>query len=271
MGKAAKPTTKSTIGALTDQMRAFAAEYTVDFCGKAAAIRAGYGEKGAAAQASKLLARDDVQQLVQQRMARVEKKTEVSTERLVLEAWGIATADVNELVEFRRRCCRHCYGIDYGYQRTMQEMSQARRKYELQRRKDEKVAGFDPMVYEEFDELGGAGYDARKPPVPDCTNCWGDGVADAHFKPTGQLTPAARALYAGVKQTKDGYQMLLVDKLGALEKLFRHKGLYQADNDQKGGTFVQFLEAIVAGGAGNKLPVKPQASTSQGGSMPIKE
>lgn len=266
--KATNPKTKSTIGAMTDQMRAFAAEYTVDFNGKAAAIRAGYKEAGAAAQASKLLAREDVQQLVQQRMARIEKKTEITTERLVAEAFHIATADVNDLVEFRRRCCRHCYGIDHDYQRTVPEMNAARRQYARDLAACRNQLQRDALG--DFDEKGGIGWDARKPPVEDCTSCWGDGVGDAFYKPTGNLSPAARALYAGVKQTKDGYQMLLVDKLGALEKLFRHKGLYKADNDQKGGTFVQFLEAIVSGGAGNKLPVKPQGGASQGGKLPIK-
>jgi hypothetical protein len=251
--KAAAPKTKSTIGAMSDQMRRFAMEYTVDFNGKAAAIRAGYATSSAAAQASKLLAREDVQLLVQQRMARVEKKTEVTTERVVAEAWGIATADVNELVEFRRRCCRHCYGIDYDYQRTVAEMSRARRQYEKDRRACSNQQQIDALG--DFDEQGGIGYDARKAPVPDCTHCWGDGVGDAFYKPTGQLSVEARALYAGVKQTKDGYQMLLVDKLGALEKLFKFKGLYKLDNEQKGSDMQAFLQALQDQGGG-KLPIK---------------
>lgn len=258
--KAAKPSSKNVIGTLTDQMRAFAAEYTIDFNGRAAAIRAGYAEKSAAAHASRLLSREDVQALVQQRMARIEKKTEITTERLVQEAFGIATADVNDLVEFRRRCCRHCYGIDFGYQRTMQEVSADRRRYELQRRKDEMKADFNPMLYEEFDEQGGDGYDARKPPHPECNHCWGDGVGDAFFKATANLSKDARALYAGVKQTKEGYQMLLIDKLGAMEKLYRHMGLYKLDNDQKGTDFTAFIEAvqttIKTSGKGGKLPIK---------------
>jgi phage terminase small subunit len=254
VGKVVKPKEKTRVKSMTDQMRAFAAEYTIDFNGKAAAIRAGYTEVSAASQACKLLAREDVQALIQQRMARIEKKTELSSERVLTEAWGIVTADVNELVEYRRRCCRHCYGIDYGYQRTVQEMSRDRAAFNAQR---SKAIAKDPAcaaTYEDFDEQGGPGYDARKPPNPDCTNCWGDGVGDAYFKPTGGLTPAARALYAGVKQTKDGYQMLLIDKNPSMDKLFKHLGLYNADNKQKADGLAELLAAVNSRGA--KLPIK---------------
>lgn len=251
--KAAKPATKHKADALTDQMRQFAAQYVIDFNGKAAAVRAGYSDKGAAAQASRLLAREDVQELVRQKMAAVEKRAEVKAADVLQQAMGIVMADVNDLVEFRRRCCRHCYGINYEYQRTAAEMSAERRQYELKRRKEEKKTDFDAMLYEEFDEQGGIGYDARKPPAPDCTHCWGDGVGDALFKATADLSPAARALYAGVKQTKDGFQMLTVDKNAAMDKLFRHFGLYEKDNTQSANALTELLGFVAQ--RGGKLPI----------------
>lgn len=256
-GRAAKPETKREIGSPTDQMRAFAWEYTIDFHGKNAAIRAGYSEKTARVMASKLLAREDIQAIIRERMEKIEKKTEISSERVIRETWGVATADVNELVEFRRGCCRHCYGIDYGYQRTVQEMSRDRAQYELDKRRAMKKPDFDPDLYEPFDEKGGIGYDARKAPNPDCQECFGEGVGMAYFKDTRTLSPEARALYAGVKQTKDGYQMLLVDKNAALEKLFKHFGLYKLDNKQKTDNITEFLQAVMAGNG--KLPIKPQS------------
>ncbi len=30
--------------------------------------------------------------------------------------WDIATADANELTEYRRLCCRHCWGFGFNYQ-----------------------------------------------------------------------------------------------------------------------------------------------------------
>ena len=253
MARAAKPGTKSTVGAMTDQMRAFAAQYVVDFNGKAAAIRAGYSEKTAASMASRMLARPDVQDLVQKSMARSQEKAEINGARVLQEAWGIVTADVNDLVEYRRRCCRHCYGIDYGYQRTIAEMNAARRAYDKNLRACKNEEQRDALG--DFDEQGGIGYDGRKPPNPDCTDCWGDGVGDALFKATGNLTPAARALYAGVKQTKDGYQMLTIDKMAAMDKLFRHLGLYSADNQQKTDGLAELM-ALVSARGGGKLPIK---------------
>lgn len=256
MVTAAKKGKPAVLSKMTDQMRAFANEYCTDFNGTKAAIRAGYKASSARSQASILLAREDVQALVEEKMKRIEVRTDITAERALQEAWGIATADVNALVEFRRTCCRHCYGVDYGYQRTIQEMNRDRRAYEKQRAKDEKKADFDPLMYEEFDEKGGIGWDARKPPNPDCQECFGDGVGDAFFKDTRNLSPEALAAYAGVKQTKDGYQMLLVDKLGGLEKVFKHLGLYKADNKQKADALLDFVQGIQA--RGSKLPIKPQ-------------
>jgi len=256
MGKAVKPETKDKIGALTDMARRFAQEYTIDFNATAAAIRAGYSEKNAPSQGCKLLGRPDILELVQKRMQRIEKSTQITSERVLQEAWGVLTADVNDLVEFRRRCCRHCYGIDFGYQRTVSEISRERAAYELDKRK---AIAKDPTVadtYEDFDEKGGPGYDARKAPNPECNECWGDGVGDAFFKATANLTPAARALYAGVKQTKEGFQMLTIDKMAAMEKLFKHLNLYQKEIEAQTNPLTQLLGAIAA--RGGKLPIKPQ-------------
>lgn len=241
---------------MNDLMRAFAHQYVIDCNGKNAAIRAGYKESSAAVQASKLLARKDIQAIIEQKMARIEANTEIKAETVLQHAWGIATADVNDLVEFRRRCCRHCWGIDYGYQRTTSEMSRALREYNNAKTKAIAKDANAALGYDDFDEQGGPGFDARLVPNPDCQVCWGDGVGDAFFKPTANLSPEARALYAGVKQTKDGYQMLTIDKLGALEKLFKHKNLYKAEIKEKADALGEFLASIQA--KATKLPIKPQ-------------
>lgn len=251
----AKPKVKPRApGEMTDQIKAFCANYTMDFHGTNAALRVGYSPISACQQASKLLGRQDVQDEVRRLMDKIERKTQISVERAVQEAWGVATADVNELVEFRVVACRHCHGIDYGYQRTVQEMSRDRAAYENEKRK---AIFKDPTLadtYEAFDEKGGIGFDGRVPPNPECTACWGKGVGDALFKDTRNLTPAARALYAGVKQTKEGFQMLLVDKLGGLEKVMKHLGAYKIDNEQKADALGDFLKAVQE--RGGKLPIK---------------
>lgn len=69
----------------------------------------------------------------------------------------------------------------------------------------------------------------RRDPVPACLQCHGDGLADVIVKDTRKLSPQARALYAGVKMTKDGLEVKMHSKLDALEKVFRHLGMYDAD------------------------------------------
>jgi hypothetical protein len=258
MGKAVKPETKHDVGSMTDRQRAFAREYTLDFNGKNAAIRAGYALKSAANNATLCLEHPLVQAEIQRLMQRIEERSTISGARVLQEAWGIATADVNDLVEFRRTCCRHCYGDRFERQRTMAEFNKAQADYLVKRTKAMKKADFDPDTYEEFDEQGGIGYDARKPPNPDCMECFGDGIGSTYFKDTRNLSPAARALYAGVKQTKDGHQMLLVDKLAAMEKLFKHLGLYKIDNQQKTDALGDFLQAVQD--KAGRLPIKPQES-----------
>jgi phage terminase small subunit len=241
---------------LTPKQQRFVDEYLTDLNATQAAIRAGYSEKTASVIASENLCKPNIAAAIEKSRQKTANKLEITRERVLQEAWGILTADVNDLVEYRRRCCRHCHGIDFGFQRTVQEMSRDRAEYENAKRKaiakDAKAAAF----YDDFDEKGGIGYDARLAPNPDCTECWGDGIGDAFFKPTADLSPAARALYAGVKQTKDGFQMLTIDKMGAMEKLFKHLNLYDAEIKAQTNPLTELLTAIAQ--RGGKLPIKPQ-------------
>lgn len=69
----------------------------------------------------------------------------------------------------------------------------------------------------------------RRDPVQACPQCHGDGRADVLVKDTRKFSPQARALYAGVKITKEGLEVKMHSKLDALEKVFKHLGMYDAD------------------------------------------
>lgn len=219
--------------------------------------RAGYTgtQQSMMERASRLLALADVCDEIKARMSRVSKQAEITAERVIREAWNAATVDVNELVEYRRTCCRHCYGIDFAYQRTVSEMNRARSKYEKEKR-IRMAKGEDPNLLDDFDEQGGIGYDGRKPPNPDCTECWGDGVGSTLIKDTRLLSPEARSLYIGVKTTKDGEQLLTVDRHGAREQLMKHFGLYKKDNEQKNEGLAEIFKLVH--GANSRLPIKDQ-------------
>lgn len=69
----------------------------------------------------------------------------------------------------------------------------------------------------------------NRDPAAGCHKCNGDGVPQVIVKDTRKLSPQAKALYAGIKVTKDGLEVKMHSKLDALEKVFRHLGLYSAD------------------------------------------
>lgn len=69
----------------------------------------------------------------------------------------------------------------------------------------------------------------RREPRADCADCAGEGRSDVLIKDTRKLSPQARSLYAGVKITKEGIEVKMHSKLDALEKVFKHLGLYAAD------------------------------------------
>lgn len=76
---------------------------------------------------------------------------------------------------------------------------------------------------------GGSKDNDRRDPNPECPDCKGDGRGNVLIKDTRKLSPQARALYAGVKITKEGLEVKMHSKLDALEKVFKHLGLYMAD------------------------------------------
>lgn len=112
-------------------------------------------------------------------------------------------------------------------------------------------------------------------PNPDCARCQGDGIPRPYFADTRKLSPAARRLFAGVHVTKEGQRILTRDQDGALEKLAKILGAYEADNSQKAGTVAEALREFFGGlhsGAG-RLPIaKPEpgaASVGAGTGNPL--
>jgi phage terminase small subunit len=198
--------------AFTDR---FVAEYLKDLNGTAAARRANPALKSPHTAASRLLAKPEVQERIAELCAERNGRVKLDADTVLREILAIATCDPNEIMEVRRGCCRHCYGIEHRYQYVDQrELKRAENNYLLTTE-----ALVDPF------EHGGLGFDARKEPMPDCPQCSGEGSAYVHVKDTRNLSAAARSLYAGAKQTKDGIEVKLHSKDKHLELLMRHLGL----------------------------------------------
>lgn len=220
----------------------FVTAYLTDFNAARAARLAGHTGRHSNSAGYHLLRRPDIKAAIETeleaRYARVKEglaKVEAD-EAFVLRQWiDIVKADTNEIVQHRRGCCRYCHGLGGQYQRTQGERD---RDYQAWQASPQALA-------EDFDEQGGVGYDATHDPNPQCMECFGEGVSDIHIADTRDLSPGARALLAGIKQTKDGIEVKFHSKDKALELLARHLGMLK-DKVEVEGT-LGLVERLAAG------------------------
>jgi phage terminase small subunit len=228
--------------ALTPKQVRFVEEYLLDMNATAAARRAGYKGNNVDSVASRLVSKSHVQDEITRQQSLRSERTQITQDMVLQRLWDIATADPNELIEFRRTCCRFCYGDGYRYQRTRAEMDRDR---EAWIKREVKEGETKP----DFDLQGGAGYDARKPPNPDCQECFGDGVGQAFAKDTRKLSAAARRLYAGVKITNNGLEVKMNDQQAATLQVGKHLGMFTDKHEHSGPnggaipiSFVEFAD-----------------------------
>lgn len=206
---------------LTMKQELFVQEYLVDLNATQAAIRAGYSADTARQTGSENLSKPCIADAIAVAHAERLQRIGMTGDQVLRELAEIAQSDVNELVEYRVGACRYCYGDGFRYQRTRSEFDCHKAQHaadnEARIEKGDETKPFDPE--------GGIGYDPRKVPHPDCTECFGEGVGRPIFKDTAKASRAARRLYDGVKITKDGMEMKLRSRDHALDQLFKHLAL----------------------------------------------
>lgn len=221
----AKPVDAAPAHGLSDLEKRFALQYTVDHNGTHAYLRCKPTVKKSTAgvEACRLLSKPKVQAELERLEAEIAERTNISADKAVREAWAIATADARELMEYRIGCCRHCWGFQFRYQRTDAQFEADQEAHETAKAMaGEKTAA----KMGEFRVLGGGGYDLRREPNPDCPECGGEGIGREVFKDTRTISAAAASLYAGVEITKEGRKIRTHSKDAAMDKVFRHLGLY---------------------------------------------
>lgn len=206
---------------LTPKQRRFVEEYLVDLNATQAATRAGYSAKTAVKIGSENLRKPAVAEAIAAARLAQSERTGIDADTVLRGLADLASADARDLVEYRRACCRYCWGEGFRYHRTAGELERARREHEAQglAARGRKVPAFD--------EEGGAGYHAKRAPNPECPECFGDGVGQTFLHDTRGLSRAAARLYAGVKQTRDGLEVKLHSPPDALVQLGRHLGLFK--------------------------------------------
>lgn len=213
---------------LTPKEERFVGEYLIDLNATAAYKRAfpDATEGSARTLGPRLLSKVGIAAAIAIAKSERAKRTEISGDKALLDVWHIASADARELSQVKVDSCRHCHGESFQRQRTVGEMNRDREKHAAK-----------AIVGEEFDEEGGIGFDPLKPPNKDCPECGGDGHARSVLMDTRYLSPQAAALYAGAKQGKYGVEVQVHSKMAAMDKVFRHLGLYEQDNKQKQAAF----------------------------------
>ena len=243
--KGTKPVVSADTGGvyLIPKQQRFVDEYLIDLNGTQAAIRAGYSAATAEQISYQLLQKTSVLIAITAARKAQQERTQVSADKVVLEAWNIATADPRKLVEVKVGCCRNCWGEGHRRQRTLSEYNADREKF--------REGGKPP---EDWEEEGGIGYTPLRDAHPACPECHGDGCPRVVLGDTRRMSPETLALYAGARQTKFGIEVLMHDKSQALEKLFKHLGLYEKDNQQKIDPLASLLHAIAAGNSNGFAP-----------------
>jgi phage terminase small subunit len=197
---------------LNDRQKRFAFEYARITDGPKAYIAAGYSPNGADVGACRLLADASVIEAIEEEKELLARVARLSPE-WVLNRWMlIADADPRELIHTRVGCCRHCWGIDN--KREWME-------YEYASALNEALTSM--MLPPAFE--GGLGYSPTREPNPDCPKCKGEGLPRTWLADSRKLSRSAAALFAGVKQTKDGIEIKMHDQPAALKSLADYLGM----------------------------------------------
>lgn len=209
----------------------FCHEFLVDLNQTQAAIRAKFAKRSARQTGARLMTRHDIQTRIAELQAAIEEKIDLKTED-ILHRWSqIATADPNELTSIVYAACRYCHGADHDFQwKTEREFQSAHTAW-LAKTPSDQAPEHVKRVHqaEEPDASGGTGFDPFAAPHALCPECLGRGVPQTVFRDTTNLSPAARLLFAGVKETRNGIEIKMHDQAAALDSIARHLGMFKGD------------------------------------------
>lgn len=214
----------TTQGQLRPKEEQFCQHYIVHLNGTQAAISAGYSQRSAKQQAYVLLGMPRVCERINELMDARAERVQTSADEVLRELLAVMRADATQITEFRRTCCRYCYGADNRYQRTRGEMERDRESHERMVR--EFVPGSGKVHPGAFDEKGGLGWDPRRDPNQQCEECFGEGHGRVRIRDTRTLVGDARRLFDGIKQGKDGIEAKIRDRTKPAELVGRHLGMW---------------------------------------------
>lgn len=167
--------------------------------------------------ASRMLRTAKIAKPIQDALDLRQVRTEITVDSVLVWMSDILNADPNELVEHRRVNCRHCWGKGHQYQ-WIDEVEY-----------DEAAQEAAAKDIAEPSCDGGFNFDKEMDPNPDCPKCRGKGVGSVLFKDTRDLSRQARRLYAGIKQTKNGTEIMMNSQIEVAKMLARYLGMQDSE------------------------------------------
>lgn len=198
--------------------------------------------------ASRLLTSDYVQRRLADAKAETLAKLDVKAEDVLRRLVNIAFADAAEITAYEVGACRYCHGVDHHYHwRTQRELDD-----ETSAAIKESDRSGKPVKWP--DPIGGTGYTTKSPPHPDCPECDGAGIPRLRFKDTRLLTPAERALFAGVEQTQNGLRYRFNDQMAAIKHIAEHVQFFKARDEANANAFARAIAEIST--RGSKMPLR---------------
>ena len=156
--------------------------------------------------------------MVEAEMRRVSEEARVEAVDILRDWLAIATADPSKLMQARRVNCRYCWGVGHEYQWKPREYAEAcDHAMAMARAKNR-----DPVMP---DCGGGFGFKRNADPCPDCPDCEGEGVEEVFIADITTLSGPERRLFAGIKQTRNGPEVIMRDQDKARDNLARYLGM----------------------------------------------
>lgn len=181
--------------------------------------------RSVAAMACQMFARPWVERYARELEIEAAKAVGVDREALIARDLAILNgyAHASDLMRIERQCCRRCYGKGHKYQYRDDD------EYYLHvaTTVDENATRSAPLPLPS--DEGGYGFNPHREPHIACPNCEGNGVQVTYFADTNSLEGPAAVLFKGVKETKNGIEILTHDADKAAERLYRATGMYGDD------------------------------------------
>lgn len=209
---------------LSPEQEIFVREYMIDWNATKAVIRAGLSPNRAGKRGWELLQKPAVRNRIHELAAARAKRLGIEADDLTRMWAAMLEADVNEFVSIEHVCCHFCYGKDFEYQYTPQELKAAKEKWEVRRVREVKAGMDDPGPFPEYTN---GWYNPYQPPNPECPNCHGRGSYQRVLKDTRDLSPAARALFMGVEEFQGDLNVKLINKEKVHEWLAKAVGVWK--------------------------------------------